>query len=224
LERLKYRAGGFYAAPRQEGKSMKELTQRQREVLTFITNYIKNNAFPPTIRDIAESFSVSVKGAYDHVAALKKKGYVRGYTKRSRTMGVINPGETEDEEDNVKIPLLGTVAAGYPILAEENWDGLITVHRSMLKKNRDYFALKVRGSSMIGAGIMDGDTAVIEKRDTAEDGEIVIAVVNEAITMKRFFRESNRIRLQAENAEYKPIYSQDVHILGRVAHVFRSYQ
>jgi repressor LexA len=201
---------------------MKELTQRQREVLNFITVYIKQHSYPPTIREIAESFSVSVKGAYDHVSALKKKGLIRG-DKRSRTMELVKTGEEADDEDCVKIPLLGTVAAGHPILAEENWDGLITIHGSMLKKNRDYFALKVRGDSMVGAGIMDGDTAVIEKRDAVENGEIVIAVVNEAVTMKRYFRESTRIRLQAENAAYKPIYSRDVRILGRLAHVFRSY-
>jgi repressor LexA len=203
---------------------MKGLTRRQREVLTFITLYITENAFPPTIREIAESFSVSVKGAYDHVAALKKKGYVRGDPKRFRTMALIRSGEAEDAGETVKIPLLGTVAAGLPILAEENRDGLISVHGSMLKKRREYFALKVRGDSMTGAGIMDGDTVVIEKRETAADGDIVIAVVNEAVTMKRFFRESSRIRLQPENARYNPIYSRDVRILGRVAHVFRSYQ
>jgi repressor LexA len=204
---------------------MKELTQRQREVFTFITDYIKKHTFPPTIREIADFFAISVKGAYDHVAALKKKGYIRGDPKRSRTMEIIkNADGDEEEDDSLKIPLMGTVAAGIPIEAEEIYDGFISVHSSALKKNREYFALKVRGDSMIGAGIMDGDTVVIEKQETAEDGEIVIALVNEAFTMKRFFRESSRIRLQAENDKYPPIYSQDVRILGRLAHVSRSYQ
>jgi repressor LexA len=204
---------------------MKELTQRQREVLTFIIDYLKKHTFPPTIREIADFFAISVKGAYDHVAALKKKGYIRGDPKRSRTLEIIK-NENGDEENTVfiKIPLMGTVAAGIPIEAKENQDGFIPVHSSMLKKNRDYFALKVRGDSMIGAGIMDGDTVVIEKQETAEDGEIVIALVNEAFAIKRFFRESSRIRLQSENAKYKPIYSQDVRIFGRLAQVSRSYQ
>jgi repressor LexA len=204
---------------------MKELTQRQREVLTFIIAYAKKHSFPPTIREIADSFAVSVKGAYDHVAALKRKGYIRGDTRRSRTMEILkNEDGDAEEHDFIKIPLVGTVAAGIPIEAEENYDGSISVHSSALKKNREYFALKVRGDSMIGAGIMDGDTVVIEKRETAENGEIVIALVNEAFTLKRFFRESSRIRLQSANPKYKPIYSQDVCILGRLAYVSRSYQ
>jgi repressor LexA len=108
-------------------------------------------------------------------------------------------------------------------LAEENWDGSIQINDSLLKKNRKYFALKVRGNSMTGAGIMDGDTAVIEKQTTAKNGEIVVAVMDEAVTLKRFFRESRRIKLQAENPGYPPIYSQNVRILGRLAHIFRSY-
>jgi repressor LexA len=123
----------------------------------------------------------------------------------------------------VEIPLLGSVAAGFPILAEENWDGSIPMHRSVLKKNRQYFALKIRGDSMEEAGIMDGDTAVIEKQDTVPNGTIVVAVVDEAVTLKRFYKESNRIRLEPANPKYLPIYSQDVRILGRLFHLFRTY-
>ena len=200
---------------------MKELTQRQKEVLSFIAEYINAHSYPPTIREIAEYFGISVKGAHDHITALKKKGYLRQTDKRSRTMELVKAGG--DEDGIVEIPLLGTVAAGQPILAEENWDGSIAMHGSMLKKNRKYFALKVRGDSMSGAGIMDGDMAVIEKQSTVHNGEIVVAVVEEAVTLKRFFRESSRIRLQAENPAYSPIYSQHVRILGRLARIVRFY-
>jgi repressor LexA len=115
------------------------------------------------------------------------------------------------------------VAAGKPILSEENREGSFPLHHDMMKKNRQYFALKVRGDSMEGAGIMDGDTAVIEKRDTVSNGEIAVAVVDEAVTLKRFFKESTRVRLEPENPNHKPIYSQHVRILGRLAHIFRSY-
>jgi repressor LexA len=201
---------------------MKEPTQKQREVLFFITEYINAHAYPPTIREIADHFEVSVKGAYDHVAALKKKGRIAG-GERSRTLVVVRQEEEPDADAFERIPLLGTVAAGTPILAEENWDGTVPVHRSMLKKRGEYFALKIRGDSMEGAGIMDGDTAIIEKQDMVNNGEIAIAVVDDAMTVKRFFQESNRVRLQPENANYPPIYSRNVRVLGRVAQVIRSY-
>jgi repressor LexA len=123
----------------------------------------------------------------------------------------------------VEVPLLGTVAAGRPILSESNWDGSIPIHHSMLKKNIQYFALTVRGDSMTGAGILDGDIAVIEKQEQAEDREIVVALVDEAVTLKRFFKEANRIRLEPENPNHSLIYTQHARILGRLAYVIRSY-
>jgi len=203
---------------------MKELTERQREVLSFITLYVSKHAYPPTIREIADHFSISVKGAYDHLSALKKKNRLRYGDKRSRTIEVIKD-EDQGEGDSaaVNVPILGDVAAGRPILAEENWDGTLPVPRAMLRKDGTYFALRVRGDSMEGAGILDGDVAVIEKKEHARDGEIVVAVVEEAVTLKRFFKESARFRLQAENPAYSPIYSRDVRILGRLACVLRKY-
>jgi repressor LexA len=202
---------------------MKELTQRQKEVLSFVAEYINAHSYPPTIREIADYFSISVKGAHDHVTALKKKGCLKQTGKRPRTMELVKTNSSGN--GIVEIPLLGTVAAGQPILAEENRDGSIVMHGSMLKKNRKYFALKVRGDSMSGAGIMDGDTAVIEKQNVARNGEIVAAVVDldEAAALKRFFKESTRVRLQSENPAYPPIYSQHVRILGRLARIIRSY-
>jgi repressor LexA len=201
---------------------MKELTQRQKEVLSFIAGYINQHNYPPTIREIGDFFSISVKGAHDHVTALKKKGVLKQEDKRSRTMELVGEGRTSLNR-LVEIPLLGTVAAGVPILSEENWDGTIQINDALLKKNRKYFALKVRGDSMVGAGIMDGDTAVIEKQSIAKNGEIVVAVVDEAVTLKRFFKETKRIKLQAENAGYPPIYSQNIRLLGRLVHIIRSY-
>jgi len=202
---------------------MKELTKRQKEVLSFIANHINKHSYPPTIREIAEHFSVSVKGAYDHVAALKRKNCLKQDGNRSRTMALTESKEDEESRLLARIPIVGTVAAGVPILSEENYEGALTLHRSSLKKNRIYFAVKVRGDSMTGAGIMDGDMAVIEKQGAAVNGEIVVAVVDEAVTLKRFFRESSRIKLQAENPDYKPIYCQDVRILGRLAQIIRQY-
>ena len=203
---------------------MKELTKRQKEVLSFIAGYMKSHSYPPTIRDIAEHFSISVKGAYDHVTALKRKNCLKHDGKRSRTMELVQSKVEEDLGTVAKIPIVGTVAAGAPILSEENIEGTITLHQSVLKKNRVYFAVRVRGDSMSGAGIMDGDMAVIEKLSVVKNGEIAVAVVDDAFTLKRFFRENTRIRLQAENPAYKPIYCQDVRVLGRLAQIIRYYK
>jgi len=202
---------------------MKELTKRQKDVLSFIANHINKHSYPPTIREVAEHFSISVKGAYDHVAALKRKNCLKQDGNRSRTMVLTEAIEDDNSKLFMKIPVVGTVAAGIPILSEENWEDTLMLHKSSLKKNRVYFAVKVRGDSMQNAGIMDGDMAVIEKQSVVRNGEIAVAVVDDAVTLKRFFKENSRIRLQAENPDYKPIYCQDVRILGRLAQIIRDY-
>jgi len=201
---------------------MKELTARQKEVLSYIAEYLRKHSYPPTIREIADNFGISVKGAHDHITALRKKGHLKQADKRPRTMGLTHAVK-EDSSSLVEVPILGSVAAGAPILAEENFNGNIVLHRSMLKKNKKYFALKIKGDSMSGAGILEGDTAIIEKQNTVRNGEIAVAVIDEAVTLKRFFKESARIRLQAENPAYKPIYSNDVRILGRLSGIIRNY-
>jgi repressor LexA len=206
---------------------MKDLTARQREVLKFITKYINTHTYPPTIREVGDHFEISVKGAHDHIIALKRKGHIRG-DNRSRTMELVHK-EKHRKDEMVEVPILGTVAAGSPILAEENWEGKIPLHQSQLKEGADYFALRVRGDSMNRAGIMDGDMAIIEQRTVAENGEIVVAMVDEdeGMTIKRFFREKNRrYRLQPEsdNPKHTSKIYQDMRILGRLAQIVRTYQ
>jgi repressor LexA len=198
---------------------MKEPTERQQEVLAFIAEYLRVHAYPPTIRELADHFDISVKGAHDHVTALKRKGCLRQGDKKSRTMELINR-----ESDFADIPVLGTVAAGRPILSEENRDGFIHLPKTLLKKNSEYFALRVRGDSMEGAGIMDGDTAIIEQQNSVRNGEIAVIMLDDAVTLKTFYQETFRIRLQPENPKHSPIYcTKDVRILGRLAHIIRSY-
>jgi repressor LexA len=201
---------------------MKELTERQKEVLSFIADYHKKHSYPPTIREIADNFSISVKGAHDHITALRRKGHLRQANKRPRTLELTGV-KNEDNSVLTEIPMLGNVAAGLPLLAEENSNGSVILHRSMLKRNKQYFAMKVKGDSMSGAGILEGDTAIIEKQNTVRNGEIAVAVIDDAVTLKRYYKESSRIKLQAENPAYKPIYSQDVKIVGRLHTVIRSY-
>jgi repressor LexA len=200
---------------------MKGPTERQKAVLDFIAAYINIHTYPPTIREVADYFSISIKGASDHLAALRKKGLLKQGDKKYRTMELVRSG---DEEDFAEIPILGTVAAGRPILALENMDGSIKMHRTFISGNAKYFALKVKGDSMESAGIMDGDIAVIQQQSTVRNGEIAVVMLDEAVTLKTFYRESARIRLQPENPKYSPIYcSRDVRVLGRLAHILRSY-
>jgi len=203
---------------------MKEATERQKEVLDFIAAYIHAHEYPPTIRDVADFFKISVKGANDHLTALRKKGLLKLGDKKSRTMKLVRSGE-ENGEDTVEIPILGTVAAGRPILAVENIDGSIKLDKSFLKKGRIYFALRVRGDSMEGAGIMEGDIAVIVQQNVVQNGEIAVVMVDEGYTLKTFFRESARIRLQPENpSHHTKYYSHDVQVLGKLIHIIRSYE
>jgi repressor LexA len=199
---------------------MKTLTVRQKEVLDFISSYIEEHAYPPTIREMAERFTISVKGAYDHVKALEKKGYIRLGENRSRALELTS--RERPERSVVEVPLLGAVAAGRPITATENYSGSINVPADMVHAS-PCFALSVRGDSMKDIGIFHGDIAVIEQRQTADNGEIVVAMIDDAVTLKRFFRENNRVKLMAENAAYAPIYTQDVKILGRLRGLIRKY-
>ena len=199
---------------------MKTLTKRQQEVLDFIASYIDAHAYPPTIREIAEHFEISVKGAYDHVKALEKKGKLHIGENRSRTLEIVRKEKTE--RSVVEVPLLGVVAAGKPIFAEENFSGSVPVPSDFVR-TAPCFALTVRGDSMKDVGILHGDIAVIEKRQSADNGEIVVAMIDDAVTLKRFFRENNRVKLVAENPAYSPIYTQDVKILGRLKGILRKY-
>lgn len=199
---------------------MKNLTKRQSEVLDFIRVFIDSHKYPPTIREIAQHFEISVKGAYDHVKALEKKDVISCDTNRSRAIEICSENGSEEI---LSIPLLGSVAAGSPLMAAENFDGFLSVPSSLLRPG-DYFALSVKGDSMINAGIFDGDTAIIRQKTTAENGEIIVAMIDDSVTLKRFFREKNRVKLKAENDAYSPIFTQDIKILGKLVKILRDYE
>lgn len=201
---------------------MKSMTPRQKEVLEFIRSFVRENRYPPTIREISEAFGISVKGAHDHVRALEKKQVIRYDAKRSRTIEVLADSAEGVREEIREVPVIGSVAAGLPILAEENYDGTVAVAASSLPAGA-CFAVRVRGDSMSGAGILDGDIAVIAQQPVAENGQIVVAMVDDAVTIKRFYRERSRVQLKAENPDYGPIYTRDVRILGRLTQVIRRY-
>jgi len=200
---------------------MKALTLRQRQTLKFIEHYLDLNGFAPTVREVASHLGVTTKGAHDHLRALQRKGCIRRGSRRSRAIAVTGNGSEALEV--VDIPVLGTVVAGQPLLTEENLDGTYRLPRSSIGTG-DHFALHVRGDSMKDAGIHDGDLAVIRQQPTATDGDIVVAMIDDAVTLKRFYKESRRVRLQAENPAYPPIYATDLRILGKLACLVRDYR
>jgi len=203
---------------------MKELTARQQQVLQFIQDFTDENVCPPSVREIAEHFSISIKAVQDHIAALRKKEYLSQSEKRSRSLRVLKKTQPDVAKNTfVEIPLIGTIAAGKPLFCDENYESTVKLSDEFVKDGQKYFALHVRGTSMKDAGILDGDLAIIRQCNSANDGEIVVALIEDSVTLKRFFKEATRIRLQPENPDFKPIYSQDVQILGVLANLIRSY-
>lgn len=203
---------------------MKGITDRQKEVLDFISNFTEENVCPPTVREIGEHFGISLRAVQDHIAALQKKGFITQAAKRSRSIRVIvDTREKKPELFVGKVPLLGNVAAGRPLLSEENLDGYVNLTEPFVRPGKSYFALRVRGQSMINAGILDGDLAVVEQSSVAVDGQIVVAVIDDAITLKRYYKEAGRVRLQPENPDFPAIYSTEVRVVGILSNIVRTY-
>ena len=201
---------------------MKNLTDRQKEVLDFIESYIRENPYPPTIREIAEHFDISVKGAYDHVKALEKKGRIRAGENRSRTIELMARPSAKADRRPSRCPSWARSPRASPSSPRRTSSRAVHVPAAMVGAAR-CFALRVRGDSMINAGILDGDIAVIEQKPIAENGEIVVAMIDDSVTLKRFFKEKGRIRLAPENPAYSPIFTQDVRILGKLRGIVRTY-
>ncbi len=203
---------------------MKEITERQKQILNFISDYQRTNSYPPTVREIGENFGISIRAVQDHITALQKKGYITQTQKKSRSIKVLIDADAQESRMFIdKIPLLGTIAAGKPILSEENYEGYVTLTEPFIRPGKNYFALHVRGESMLNAGILEGDLAIIEQTSNVTDGQIVVAVIDDAITLKRYFKEPTRIRLQPENPAFHPIYCQNVRIVGVLTNLVRTY-
>lgn len=203
---------------------MKQITQVQKNVLNYIADFIDENAYPPTVREVSDHFGKSIRAVQDNLVALQKKGYISLVQKKSRSIRILVDERQKDPKLFVdKVPLLGTIAAGKPLLSEENLEGYVTLTEPFIRPGKNYFALRVRGQSMVNAGILEGDLAIVEQRSDVVDGQIVVAVLDDAITLKRYFKEQNRIRLQPENPAFNPIYCTDVRIVGILANLVRTY-
>jgi len=201
-----------------------DLTKRQQEIFAFIKRYSADHGYPPTVRDIGKAVGLaSSSTVHAHLANLEKLGLLRRDPTKPRAIEMLDRA-VEQVKSIVRpdgLPLVGHVAAGSPILAEENIEEYVNVP-GLAGGDDGEFILRVRGESMIDAGILPGDYVVVRPQDTAADGEIVVALVGEDATVKRFFREPDHIRLQPENATMEPIRSRDVTVLGRVVGLFRS--
>ena len=203
---------------------MKEITNRQKEVAEFIDVFIKENHYSPSLRDISNHFSFSVKAAHDHVQALKKKGIINAEDNTSRTIEIIGSRESMI----VNIPVLGSIAAGEPLLSEESVDYYFPISMEVIgkvPKDSKLYALKIKGESMIEDGIMDGDIAILRKTSEAQNGDIVAASINDnyGITLKHFFKTSNRYELHPANKNFEPIYSSCCEVWGKLVMVIRNY-
>ncbi len=206
---------------------MEDLSKRQQSILQFIIDEIKSKGYPPSVREIGKAVGLkSPASVHSHLKTLEKKNYLRRDPAKPRAIEVIynNNKQPKNDKEMINIPVVGKVTAGAPILAEENVEDYFPLPLSYLKVgNNDLFMLKVSGDSMIEAGIHDGDFVIAEKQSYAENNEIVIALLDEEATVKRFFKEEDHIRLQPENSAYEPIISKDVKILGKVTGLFRKF-
>jgi repressor LexA len=210
------------------------LTGRQQEIWDFLVDYVDRHGYPPTVREIGEKVGLaSPSTVHAHLANLERAGYLRRDPTKPRALELIGHRRAEPvelqapERETHALPLVGQIAAGGPLLAEENVEDYIGVPEPLSKGGGEEFLLRVKGESMINAGILDGDIVVVRQQQDARNGEIVVALVGDdesadEATVKRFFREDNRVRLQPENDALEPIYAPHVAILGRVTGVFRS--
>lgn len=203
------------------------LTKRQQEIFDFIKRYSGEHGYPPTVRDIGKAVGLaSSSTVHAHLSNLEKIGLLRRDPAKPRAIELLDKA-VGNAVENVRsivrpggLPLVGHVAAGQPVLAEENIEEYIPVPQVAGGEDGEYL-LRVRGDSMVDAGILEGDFVVVRPQSAAEDGEIVVALVGEEATVKRFFRERDHVRLQPENAEMEPIRSKDVRVLGRVVGLLR---
>jgi repressor LexA len=201
----------------------RRLTKRQREVLDYIARFIEENGVSPSMQEIGQTIGTSATAALAHVVALEKKGYIHRNPHEWRSLALVQSDSPSDRPKVFRLPIVGTIAAGQPIEAFEDRSEFIWVEES-LTRGPNNFVLKVRGHSMIGDGINDGDYVIIQPQTTAENGDTVVALLGgNGVTLKRFYREKGHVRLQPANPFLEPLIVSDVAIQGKVVAVIRRY-
>jgi len=200
-----------------------KITPKQQEILDFIKSEILNNGYPPTVRDICEAVHLkSTSSVHSHLETLEKNGYIRRDPTKPRAIEIMDDSFYVVRHEVVNVPMVGTVAAGQPILAAENIESYFPIPAEYIP-NADTFMLKVKGNSMMNAGIYDGDQILVQQQTSAENGDIVVALVDDSATVKTFYKENGHYRLQPENDSMSPIIIDEVTILGKVFGVFRLF-
>lgn len=201
-----------------------KISKKQSEILEYIKNEILNRGFPPSVREICEAVELkSTSSVHSHLETLEKNGYIRRDPTKPRAIEIVDDNFNLDRRETVNVPIIGKVAAGQPLLAVENVEGYFPIPSEYMPNNKT-FMLVVQGDSMINAGILNGDYVIVEQQPTAQNGEKVVALVDDSATVKTFYKEKDCIRLQPENDNMEPIYvgaDQYFQILGKVIGVFR---
>ena len=198
-----------------------KITKKQEEILEYIKDQIMNRGFPPPVREICEAVNLkSTSSVHAHLETLEKNGYIRRDPTKPRAIEILDDNFNMVRRELVNVPVVGRVAAGEPILATENVESYFPVPAEYVPKNPT-FMLTVKGDSMINAGIFSGDHLLIEQKSTAENGEIIVALLDDSATVKTFYKEDGHYRLQPQNDAMEPIITDDVQILGKVIGVFR---
>ncbi|MBM7624131.1 transcriptional repressor LexA [Sporohalobacter salinus] len=204
---------------------MEDLSARQQQILNFIIEEISQKGYPPSVREIADAVGLSSPSTvHSHLTTLEEKKYIRKDPTKPRAIEVLYEpiNENKIEKEMVNIPLVGTVKAGKPILAIENIEDTFPISLEYISDtNTQLFMLTVEGESMIEAGILDGDYVIVKQQNIAQDKDIVVALLDKEVTIKRFFKEEDHIRLQPENKTMEPIVTSDVKILGKVIGIYR---
>ncbi len=200
-----------------------KISAKQKEILEYIKSQILERGFPPAVRDICEAVHLkSTSSVHSHLETLEKNGYIRRDPTKPRAIEILDDSFNFMRREMVNVPIIGRVAAGEPILAEQNIENYFPIPMEYMP-NSPVFILKVRGESMINAGILDGDMVLVEQVSTAHNGEMVVALIEDGATVKTFYKEDGHIRLQPENDTMDPIIVGDVQILGKVIGIFRFF-
>ena len=199
------------------------ITKKQEEILTYIKDEILERGFPPAVREICQAVGLkSTSSVHSHLESLEKNGYIRRDPTKPRAIEILDESFNMLRREMVNVPVVGTVAAGQPILAEQNIDNYFPIPSEYMP-NEQSFILKVKGESMINAGILDGDSVLVMQQTTARNGDIVVALIEDSATVKTYYKENGHYRLQPENDTMDPIIVDDCKILGKVFGVFRFF-
>lgn len=217
--------GGYYMAEkkRERGSNKsKRITEIQRHILEYMKTEIINRGYPPSIREICDEVGLrSTSSVHAHLETLDRKGYIRRDPAKPRAIEIVDDNFNAVRNEIVNVPVIGQVAAGYPILAIQNIESYFPLSAEYIPAGKELFILNVKGNSMIEIGIFDGDQVIVERCDSAENGDIAVVLLDDSATVKTFYKENGRYRLQPENSTMQPIYVDRVKVLGKVVSLFR---